>query len=158
MGANEAWRVTGFMLMVSSWFDLACVEYDWRIACLKLRWFPAVVLTKIMKGENMVSRSSPQYRQICCPRRSTGRTLVFSGCWISFLMRIFGFKSAKVEIWFQLECASAQLVSVLTTNRHFHVSTFFLWYPNLIICYLNMLYFRMICTFAFGKCYSRGGS
>ena len=32
----------------------------------------------------------------------------------------------------------------------------FVWYPNLIICYLNMSYFRMFWTFAFGKCYSRG--
>ena len=34
---------------------LACVENVWRIACWKLRWFPAVVLTKIMRGENMIS-------------------------------------------------------------------------------------------------------
>ena len=34
---------------------LACVENDWRIACWKLRWFSAVVLTKIMRGENMIS-------------------------------------------------------------------------------------------------------
>ena len=43
---------------------------------------------------------------------------------------------------------------MVTANRHFYVATFFLWYPNLIICYLNM-YFRMIWTFAFGKCYNR---
>ena len=55
MGANAAWRVTGVVLRVSSWFDLACVEYDWRNACLKLRLFPAVVLTKIIRGENMIS-------------------------------------------------------------------------------------------------------
>ena len=30
-------------------------QVDWRIACWKLRWFPAVVLTKITKGENMIS-------------------------------------------------------------------------------------------------------
>ena len=42
----------GFVLRVSSWFYLACVESDWRIACLKLRWFPAIMLTKIMRGEN----------------------------------------------------------------------------------------------------------
>ena len=36
-------------------FYLACVENDWRIACWKLRWFPAVVLTKIMRGEDMIS-------------------------------------------------------------------------------------------------------
>ena len=51
-------------------------------------------------GENMISRFSPQYGQICCPRRTTGRTLVVSGCSISFLMGIFAFKSAKVEVWF----------------------------------------------------------
>ena len=31
-------------------FLFLCVENDWRIACWKLRWFPAVVLTKIMRG------------------------------------------------------------------------------------------------------------
>ena len=71
-------------------------------------------------------------------------------------MCIFAFKSAKVEVWYQLECAPEQLVSVLTANGYFYVATFFLWYPNLIIYYLNMSYFRMIWTFAFGKCYSRG--
>ena len=71
-------------------------------------------------------------------------------------MGIFTFKSPKVEAWFQLECAPEQLVSVVTANRYFCVATFFLWYPNLIICYLNMSYFWMIWTFAFGKCYSRG--
>ena len=71
-------------------------------------------------------------------------------------MGIFTLKSAKVEVWFPLECAPEQLVSVATANTHFYVATFFLWYPNLIICYLNMSYFRMIWTFAFGKCYSRG--
>ena len=71
-------------------------------------------------------------------------------------MDIFVFKSAKVEVWFQLECAPEQLVSVVTANRHFHVATFSLWYPNLIICYLNMSYFGMIWTFAFGKCYGSG--
>ena len=29
-------------------------------------------------------------------------------------MDIFAFKSAKVEVWFQLECAPEQLVSVVT--------------------------------------------
>ena len=71
-------------------------------------------------------------------------------------MGIFAFKSAKVEVWLQLECAPEQLVSVVTANRHFYVATFFLWYPNLIICYLNISYFRMIGTFAFGKYYGRG--
>ena len=51
MRADAAWRVTGFVLRVSSWFCLACVENDWRTACWKLRWFPSVVLTKIMGGE-----------------------------------------------------------------------------------------------------------
>ena len=67
-----------------------------------------------------------------------GRTLVVSGCWISFLMGIFEFKSTKVKVWFQLECAPEPLVSVATANRHFYVATFFLWYPNLIICNLKM--------------------
>ena len=64
--------------------------------------------------------------------------LVVSGCWSSFLMGIFAFKSAKVEVWFQLECAPEQLVFVVFANRPFYVATFFLWYPNLMICYLNM--------------------
>ena len=73
-----------------------------------------------------------------CPRRSTDRTLVVSGCWISLFMDIFAFKSAKVEVWFQLEYAPEQLVSVVTANRRFHVATFFLWYLNLILFCLNM--------------------
>ena len=60
------------------------------------------------------------------------------GLWDSFFMCIFAFKSAKVEVWFQLECAPEQLVFVVTDNRHFYVATFFLWYSNLNICYLNM--------------------
>ena len=67
-----------------------------------------------------------------------GRTLVVSGCWVSFLMGIFAFKSAKVEVWFQLEYAPEQLISMVTANRYFYVATFFLWYPNLIICFWNM--------------------
>ena len=71
-------------------------------------------------------------------------------------MGILAFESAKVGVWFQLQCAPEQLVSVVTANIHFYVATFFLWYPNLIIFYLNMSYFRMIWTFAFRKCCSRG--
>ena len=70
--------------------------------------------------------------------RVLGRTLVVSGCWISFLMGIFAFKSAKIEVWFQLEGAPEQLISMVTANRHSYVATFSLWYPNFIICYLNM--------------------
>ena len=54
------------------------------------------------------------------------------------MMGIFAFKSAKVEVWFQFECAPEQLVSVVTASWLFYVATFILWYPNLIICYLNM--------------------
>ena len=32
---------------------------------------------------------------------------------------IFAFKSTKVEVWFQLECASEQLASIVTANWHF---------------------------------------
>ena len=53
-------------------------------------------------------------------------------------MGIFAFKSSKVEVWFQLGCAPEQHVSMVTVDRHFYDATFFLWYPNLIICYLNM--------------------
>ena len=66
-------------------------------------------------------------------------------------MGIFTFKSAKVEVWLEFECALEQPVSVVTANRHFYVATFFLWYPNLIICYLNMPYCRMVWTFV-GLC------
>ena len=41
-------------------------------------------------------------------------------------MGIFALKSAKVEVWFQLECDPEQLVSVVTANRHFYFTTFFL--------------------------------
>ena len=50
---------------------------------------------------------------------TTQHTLVVSGCRTSFLMGIFAFKYAKVEVWFQLECASEQLVSMVTANWHF---------------------------------------
>ena len=53
-------------------------------------------------------------------------------------MGIFTFKSAKIEIWFQLECAPEQLISMVTANRPFYIATFFLWYQNLINFYLNM--------------------
>ena len=86
-------------------------------------------------------------------RQNSGR---FGLLDFTFLMGIFAFKSANVEVWFQLECAPEQLVSVVTANRHFYVATFFLWCPNLIFCFLNMSYFWMIWTFAIGKCYSRG--
>ena len=51
MAADAAWRVTSFVLRVSSCFYLACVENDWRAARWKLSWFPSVVLTRIMRGE-----------------------------------------------------------------------------------------------------------
>ena len=51
MAADAAWRVTGFVLRVSSCFYLAFVENDWRVACWKLSWFPSVVLTRIMRGK-----------------------------------------------------------------------------------------------------------
>ena len=38
----------------------------------------------------LVSRTTGELR--------VGRTLVVSGCWTSFLMGIFAFKSAKVEV------------------------------------------------------------
>ena len=65
--------------------------------------------------------------------RVLGRTLVVSGCWISFLTGTFAFKSATVDVWFQPECAPEQLLSMVTASRCFYVATFFLWYPNLII-------------------------
>ena len=70
---------------------------------------------------------------------TTGDSRVRHSCWTSFLMVIFTFKSAKVEVWFQLECAPEQLVFMVIVNWHFfYVATFFLWYPNLFICYSKM--------------------
>ena len=54
-----------------------------------------------------------------------------------------------------LAAVQADLLST-TRHRHFYVATFFLWHPDLIISYLNMSYFWMVWTFAFGKCYGRG--
>ena len=125
MGADAAWRKMGFVLRVSSCFYLACVRNVWRIACWKtLRWFPAVVLTKNHEGGEY---------DIMIHNAAQADLLVVSGYWISFLMGTFAFNSAKVEVWFQLECAPEQLISVVTdANRHFYVATFFLWCPNLI--------------------------
>ena len=53
-------------------------------------------------------------------------------------MYTFAFISVKVEVWLQLESSSEQLVSMVTAIWHFYVATFFLWYPNLIVCYSNM--------------------
>ena len=50
-----------------------------------------------------------------------GIALVISGCWTSFLMVIFTFKSAKVEVWFQLECAPEQFVSMVTVTWYFFI-------------------------------------
>ena len=48
------------------------------------------------------------------------------------------FKSAKVEVWFQLECVPEQLISMVTAYRHFYVATFSPVVSGLDICYLNM--------------------
>ena len=48
-----------------------------------------------------------------------GIALVVSGCWASFLLIISPFKSAKVEVSFQFECAPEQPVSMVTVNWHF---------------------------------------
>ena len=157
MAADAAWRVTGSVLRVSSCFYLACIENDWRAACWKLSWFPSVVLTRIMSGKGeydimILAAVQADLLSTTRHRQNSGRF----GLLDSFLMDIFEIKSAKVEVWFQLEYAPEQLVSVVTANRHFYVATFFLGYPNLIICYLNMSYFRMIWTFALGKYYGRG--
>ena len=74
-------------------------------------------------------------------------------------MGIFAFKSAKVEVWFELECASEQLVSMVTANWHFYVAPFFLWYPNLIICYLiEHVIFSDDLDFCFWEMLRQGGS
>ena len=41
--------------------------------------------------------------------RVLGRTLVVSGCWISFLMGIFTFKSATVDVWLNLNVPQSSL-------------------------------------------------
>ena len=82
MGANEAWRVTGFVLRVSSSLIFGLFRYRLE--------------TRVL-----------------------GIALVVSGCWTSFLMVIFTFKSAKVEVWFQLEYAPEQSVFLVTVNWHF---------------------------------------
>ena len=74
-------------------------------------------------------------------------------------MGIFAFKSAKVEVWFELECASEQLVSIVTANWHFYVATFFLWYPNLIICCsIEHAIFSDDADFCFWEMLRQGGS
>ena len=40
-------------------------------------------------------------------------------------MDIFAFESAKVGVWFQLECAPEQLASVVTADRHLMLPHFF---------------------------------
>ena len=47
---------------------------------------------------------------------------------------------------------------MVTANRHFYVATFFLWYPNLIICYLNMKYFSDDLDFCLWEMLQQGGS
>ena len=50
MTEDTAWRVTGFVLRVSSSFCLASVrENNWKNTCWKLRCFPYLVLAQIMK-------------------------------------------------------------------------------------------------------------
>ena len=44
---RDGLRAEGEFLLL---FGLMCVKNDWRIACWKLRWFPAVVLTKNHEG------------------------------------------------------------------------------------------------------------
>ena len=74
-------------------------------------------------------------------------------------MGIFAF-SAKGEVWFQLESAPEQLVSVVTANRHFYVATFFLWYPNLITEYLLLehVVFSDDLNFCLWETLQQGGS
>ena len=87
-----------------------------------------------------------------------GRTLVVSGCWISFLMGIFAFKSAKVEVWFQLECAPEQLISMVTANRHFHVATFFPVVSELDYLLLEHVVFSNDLDFCLWEMLQQGGS
>ena len=72
MGADAAWRVTGFVLRV---------RFCFYLACFRERLENRVLETAVVS------------------------TLIVSGCWISFLMGIVAFKSAKIEVWLQLECA-----------------------------------------------------
>ena len=72
------------------------------------------------------------------------------------MLGIFAFKSADFEVWFQLECAPEQLVSVVTANRHSYVATFFSVVSELDYLLLEHVVFWDDLGFAFGKCYSRG--
>ena len=71
---------------------------------------------------------------------------------------IFAFKSTKVEVWCQLECASQQLASMITANWHFLCCHVFPVLSELDYLLLEHVVFPddLDFTFAFGKCYGRG--
>ena len=62
MGADAAWRVTSFVLRVSSCFYLACVENDLETALV----YCCSAHENHEGGEYDII--SQQYRQICCLR------------------------------------------------------------------------------------------
>ena len=88
----------------------------------EVEFFAFIWLVSITTGDSRVSHSSGRF-----------------GLLDFILDGYLHVQSAKVEVWFQLECAPEQLVSMVTVDwQFFYVAKFFLWYPNLIICYANM--------------------
>ena len=72
-------------------------------------------------------------------------------------MVIFTFKSAKVEVWFQLKCAPEQLVSMVTVNWHiFLCCHVFPVVSELDYLPLEHVVINDDLEFAFGKCHRRG--
>ena len=73
-------------------------------------------------------------------------------------MGIFAFKSAKVEVWFQLEYPPEQLIFVVTANRHFYVATFFLVVSELDYLLLEHVVFSDDLDFCLWETLQQGGS
>ena len=118
MGADAAWTVTGFVLRVSSWFYLDCVENNWGIACWKLRWFPAVVLTENNEGGEydimILAAVQADLLSTTQHRQNSGRFEL-----LEFIPWVFSrLNLQKLRSGFNLNVPQ-QLVSVVTANRHF---------------------------------------
>ena len=72
-------------------------------------------------------------------------------------MGIFAFKSAKVEVYFQLECAPEQLISAVIANSQ----AFLCCHVFPVVSELDHLLLEHVVIsgdldVAFGKCYTRG--
>ena len=73
-------------------------------------------------------------------------------------MGIFAFKSAKVEVWLQLECVPEQLISMITAYRHFYVATFFPVVSELDHLLLEHVVFSDYLDFCLWETLQQGGS